>query len=189
MKKLFYIAISLSVIFFFSTTTLAEEEGEPTTYFTIFGEIEPNIMSKVLLASISMTTPSLTLLINSFGSDTDSAMSFYSSVKKTKPNIITVGLGSISSAAVLLFCSAEKRIISRRAYIILHPIKTNFEGITLDVAKKMNDFLTKNYSKAISETTNGKLTPKKIVEMMKENTLLTGEQAVSLGIATELLEK
>jgi ATP-dependent protease ClpP protease subunit len=180
-KKL--LSIVMLLVLLFPLTVLAEEKKE-VTFITVFGGITSEVMSDITLTSL--TVPSFTLLINSYGGDVDSAISFYNLTRKTKPDFKTVGLGTISSSAVILFCSAKKRVISSRAYMVLHPISS--EGATLEpgALKKMNDFLTKVYSEIVSSSTNGKLKPEDVVGMMKDCTFLTGEEVFKLGIATEL---
>lgn len=166
----------------------ADKSNSNVNHFFVFGDITSQLMEQLIAASLNKEMP-LRILINSPGGDIDAALSFYNSAKRTKPDLKSIGLGTISSAAMMVFCSAEKRVISKNGYIVLHSISTEGNGLSSDVQKKMNDFLSSKYADIIASSTGGKLKTEQVLDMMKKNTFISGEEAFKLGIATELLEE
>jgi ATP-dependent protease ClpP protease subunit len=49
---------------------------------------------------------------------------------------------------------------------------------------RLKDF---QYASVVSNATDGKYTPEKILELMKQNTILTAEEAVNMGLAHKIL--
>lgn len=188
MKKgsvLTYLIVMLVSIFYFINVSTGEEDKKEVLHLLAFGEVNDSLVEPLIVAVLERKP--FTLLINSPGGSVDSAMSFYNVTKKTNAKIKTVCVGTASSAATILFCSAEKRLISRRSYIFLHSISST-GTLGINATKNINDFLTQNYAEVIALVTGGKLTTEDVIKMMKEETFISGEEAVKLGIATELTD-
>ena len=60
---------------------------------------------------------------------------------------------------------------------------------TLDMENTLKEDRLKDYQYAsvVSSATNGKYSPEKILEMMAQNTILTAEEAVNMGLAHKIL--
>lgn len=134
------------------------------------------------------------LIIKSSGGNVESAMAFYDTVKYAlKKKITVIGVGQISSSAVIMFCVGEKRLIGKNSYMLLHNINTTFKSKnpTEKDKKEGRDQVTileSLYAKIISETTNGKVSQEQVKEMMNKSTTLTAPEVVKMGIATDLLD-
>lgn len=136
------------------------------------------------------------LLVNSFGGGTGIGMSFYDTVRTwLKPKLYTIGSGDVDSSGVLIFLSGEKRFLTPNTTMLLHLGGRTFDkekrfstGDMENILKedKLKDF---QYASVVSEATEGKCTPEKILELMSQNTILTAEEAVNMGLAHTILRQ
>lgn len=138
---------------------------------------------------------SVCLFISSGGGACRTGFSFYEfMVRILKPKLITVALGEVGSIAILMYLAGTTRYITKGATLYLHEASRTFSGDTSFSLSEVDTCLEelridqKKYLSIILERTDGKLSEKKILEMMKQNTTLTAEQAVEMGLAHEILE-
>jgi ATP-dependent protease ClpP protease subunit len=183
-KRIFGMIVMFLLV---SSFCFAEEKEENEVTFTAFGEVTSEMSEKLI--ALSFDASKINILINSSGGDIDAAMSFYNFAKSEKFKVKTSCLGTASSAAAILFCAGEERLISQRGYIILHRISSEASGISPGVIDAMNDYSRNNYASIISSATKGKLSSKKVLEMMEKETFISGEEAVKNGIATGLIKE
>ena len=135
------------------------------------------------------------LLINSYGGQTGIGMSFYDSVKSVfKPNLLTIGSGDVDSSGVIVFLAGSKRYLTKNTTLLFHLAGRTFgtekRFSTLDLENILKEDKLKDYQYAcvVSDATDGRYTPEKVLEMMAHNTVLTAEEAVSMGLAHKVLE-
>lgn len=134
------------------------------------------------------------LILKSSGGNLESAMAFYDTIKYVVHRDLTVvGVGQVSSAAVIMFCAGEKRLIGKNSYMLLHNVKTTYKEKPTENDKKEGSdqkmILELLYAEIVSETTNGKITPAQVKDMMDKSTTLTAQEVVKMGIATGLLDE
>jgi ATP-dependent Clp protease protease subunit len=134
------------------------------------------------------------LLVNSPGGATGIGMSFYDTMRSVlKPHLRTVGMGDVDSSGIIVFLSGTKRSITRNTTLLFHLAGRTFgtekRFSTADLEDILKEDRLKDYQYAcvVSDATSGRLSPEKVLEMMKKNTVLTAEEAVSLGIAHHVI--
>lgn len=134
------------------------------------------------------------LIVNSPGGATGIGMSFYDLIRSVlKPTLTTVGTGDVDSSGVIVFLAGTKRYLTRNTTLLFHLAGRTFgtekRFSTADLEDILKEDRLKDYQYAcvVSDATEGRLTPEKVLEMMKKNTVLTAEEAVSLGIAHKVL--
>jgi ATP-dependent Clp protease protease subunit len=134
----------------------------------------------------------LTMYINSNGGDLNSAFALIDVMKQSKCPIRVVGLGSICSAAFMIFSSGTKgeRYIANNTSIMCHQYSDGMEGKHHDIKSRFKEL---------------ELTNTRMIEVLKENTgletrtikskllcptdvWLTAEELIELGIADNFLE-
>jgi len=105
----------------------------------LFGEIDTESVHKIIKwivyeNTLSLKTP-LTLYINSHGGSLLDAFALIEVMKKSKRKIRTVGIGSIMSAAFIIFVSGSKgeRYISKTSSNLCHQLSTEIEGKHHDI--------------------------------------------------------
>ena len=134
----------------------------------------------------------LTMYINSNGGDLNSAFALIDVMKQSKCPIRVIGLGSICSAAFMIFSSGTKgeRYIANNTSIMCHQYSDGMEGKHHDIKSRFKEL---------------ELTNTRMIEVLKENTeletrtikskllcptdvWLTAEELIELGIADNFLE-
>jgi ATP-dependent Clp protease protease subunit len=134
----------------------------------------------------------LTMYINSNGGDLNSAFALIDIMKQSKCPIRVIGLGSICSAAFMIFSSGTKgeRYIANNTSIMCHQYSDGMEGKHHDIKSRFKEL---------------ELTNTRMIEVLKENTgletrtikskllcptdvWLTAEELIELGIADNFLE-
>ncbi len=136
----------------------------------------------------------ITLLINSHGGATGIAMSFYDTVRTLfKPQLTTIGSGDVDSSGIIIFLAGGKRYLTRNTTLLFHLAGRTFgtekRFSTADLEDILKEDRLKDYQYAcvVSDATLGRSTPERILELMRQNTVLTSEEAVSLGLAHKVL--
>jgi ATP-dependent Clp protease protease subunit len=136
----------------------------------------------------------ISLIVNSPGGATGIAMSFYDTIRSVlKPALTTIGSGDVDSSGIIIFLTGEKRYLTRNTTMLFHLAGRTFgtekRFSTADLEDILKEDKLKDYQYAcvVSDATGGRSTPEKVLEMMRRNTVLTAEEAVSLGLAQKVL--
>jgi ATP-dependent Clp protease, protease subunit len=125
----------------------------------LYGDIEEdNIMNAIYWITYENMLPGdnvLTLYINSMGGSLTDAFALIDVMRTSRKPIRTIGLGSVISAAFLIFASGSKdlRIISKNASIMCHQFSSGMDGKYHDI-------------KAI--TKENELTNERMINLLKE---------------------
>ena len=135
------------------------------------------------------------LMVNSYGGATGVGMSFYDAVKSwMRPKLVTIGSGDVDSSGIIVFLAGEKRYLTKNTTLLFHLAGRTFtEGkrySTADMENMLKEDRLKDYQYAcvVSDATNGRSSPEKILELLAHNTVFTSEEAVSMGLAHKVLE-
>lgn len=154
-----------------------------------------NVISKVKELVIEDPSDEVHLLVNSYGGPTGVGMSFYDATKTwLRPNLVTIGSGYVDSSGVIVFLAGHRRYITKNTTLLFHLAGRTFENgkrfSTLDMENMLKEDKVKDYQYAcvVSDATGGKYSPEKILELMVNNTVLTAEEAVNMGLAHKVLE-
>lgn len=163
------------------------------------GGVNNDNLEKTLnsISALMKESPSedIQLVINSHGGATGIGMAFYDSVRSIlKPNLTTVGTGDVNSSGVTILLAGKKRYLTRNTTILLHLAGRTFgtekRFSTLDMEDILKEDKVKDYQYAcvVSDATEGRYSPEKVLELMKVNTVLTADEAVQIGLAHKVLE-
>ena len=160
-------------------------------YFS--GEIEENNIAEAIrwiifenLKSEDETKP-LVLYINSIGGDLAEAQALIAVMRKSKRPICTIGVGSVCSAAFMVFAAGTKglRYISDTASVMCHQFSGGFEGKYHDMKSmfKENELMNDRMVKLLQEFTG--LEPKKIKSKLlpPSDVWFTADEVIELGVA------
>lgn len=115
------------------------------THF-LYGEIDEESIKKTIqwITYENMNESEekvLTLYINSSGGDLYEAFALIDTMKASKYEVRTIGLGKIMSAAFLIFCSGTKgqRFIGKNTGIMCHQHHDNIDGKYHDLRASMKE--------------------------------------------------
>lgn len=134
------------------------------------------------------------LLVSSYGGGTGIGMSFYDAVKTwLKPKLYTIGSGDVDSSGIIVFLAGEKRFLTPNTTMLLHLGGRTFDRDKRFSTEDMQNMLKEDrlkdlqYAGVISDATGGKLSPDKVLKLMANETILSAEEAVNLGLAHKIL--
>jgi len=134
----------------------------------------------------------LTLYVNSTGGDLYQAFALIDIMRSSKHSIRTIGIGSVMSAAFLIFTSGTKgeRYIAANTGIMCHQFAggggdAKFHDLKAEM--KENELLNQKMVNILKEATG--LTPSRIKSKLlpASDVYMTAQEALDLGIADQLL--
>lgn len=135
------------------------------------------------------------LTVTCAGGPTGTAMSFYDHMRYVlKPPLVTIGSGDVDSSGIIIFLAGEKRYLTKNTTLLLHRAGRIFDGGKRYTASEIEAMFREDnlkdfqYASVISERSGGRLTTKRVLELMDANTILTPVEAVAFGIADTILE-
>jgi ATP-dependent Clp protease protease subunit len=133
----------------------------------------------------------LTLYVNSTGGDLYQAFALIDIMQSSKHSVRTIAIGSIMSAAFLIFASGTRgeRYLAANTGIMCHQFSGSAEAKYHDLKAEMkeNEFLNQkmiNILKAATDLTVSKIKAKLLPA---SDVYMTAQEALDLGIADQLL--
>lgn len=125
-------------------------------------------------------------MVNSPGGYVTPAMSLIQMMITSATPIHTYNVGACCSAAFLIFIAGEKRFTTKYNYFMDHDIQAGAWGRPGDMEKQVAN--TKKLGELIQNyiTTRTKLTAQDFKKRTSDEEWWLGEQAITLGIATDL---
>lgn len=146
----------------------------------------------ITFENITEKEKTLTLYINSEGGDLYQAFALIDVMNKSHHPIKTIGIGSVMSAAFLIFACGTKgqRYIAPNTGIMCHQFSSQTENKYHDIKAQMleNELCNERMLNVLMKAT-GK--PKAFINqrlLPPSDVYLTAETAISYGIADELFE-
>ena len=133
----------------------------------------------------------LTLYVNSTGGDLYQAFALIDIMQSSKHSVRTIAVGSIMSAAFLIFTAGTKgeRYLAANTGIMCHQFSGSADAKFHDLKAEMkeNELLNQKMVNILKEATG--LTPSRIKSKLlpASDVYLTAQEALDLGIADQLL--
>lgn len=124
------------------------------------------------------------VLINSEGGVVDVGFDIFNYLKSLQLPLTTVGSGLVASIATVIFMAGDKRILTKGTEFMIHSPMGGVDG-TADEIAEYAEHVRDAETKLIKFYTNQTgLSQDAIAPLLKNETWLTEEQAISLGFAT-----
>ena len=185
---------------YFSITRSPEEK---TADIYIFGDIRSNKggLSGLLQANSDQSSYDLanqvagipedwaiTVHINSNGGELKEGLGIYN-VLKSRGNVTTICEGFAASAGSVIFCAGKTRIMQPASLLFIHQAQMVAEGNSDDFQKAADDLRIVT-SAAVEAYKEAGITidDDQLDAMLKAETWITPEEAVSYGFATQVSE-
>lgn len=127
------------------------------------------------------------IFINSDGGVVSAAMSLIDMIKVSRTPVITIGLGRVLSAAILILISGHRRYILRHTSGLIHD---GFSGVS-DSIGKMFDYM--QYMSMVDKQVRGcvldstKITPEMFDSNFRKDWYIDSDEMIRLGIADEIV--
>jgi ATP-dependent protease ClpP protease subunit len=125
--------------------------------------------------------------INSVGGNWVIAQGMYGMLKASPLKVDTYNDGIAASSASLVFMAGRKRLMSAHARLMIHECSGSAAGQVADLEKAITGQKAINDSMAAVYAAATGLPLERIVQMMKDETWLSAEEAVALGFATGII--
>ena len=159
------------------------------------GEINEETINEtirwIIYENLSETEKTLALYINSPGGDLNEAFGLIDIMRNSKHPIQTIGLGSVCSAAFLIFAAGTKgeRYISKNTSIMCHQYTGDLQGKYHDMKAyiRENELTNLRMISLLQECTD--LEPRAIKTKLlpPSDVWFTAEELVELGVADQIL--
>lgn len=140
------------------------------------------------LECIDMSKP-ISVYVDTYGGNLDAALCMYDAMKACCCPIVTVGIGKVMSAGVLLLAAGDKgnRFITENTRVMIHEVSGGMSGpisemeISIAESRRMQEVYV-----ALLSKDSGKI-KSKIVKDMKRESFMSAVEAVKYGIADKLV--
>jgi len=128
------------------------------------------------------------LHITTNGGDLLAGFFAYDKIKTSAIPIITVIEGCVASAGSLLSMAGSKRYMTENSHLLIHQLRTGIIGTyeeLVDESANCNQFMSRLVT-LYKENSNGKLTKKKIKDILKRDIFWDTKTAISNGLVDEV---
>lgn len=169
---------------------------QENSIFFLNGEIEEDNIAEcikwIVFENLDRKTEKiLTLYINSTGGDLYQAFALIDMMKTSNWPIRTIGIGSIMSAAFLIFSAGTKgeRYIAPNTGIMCHQFSSGTEAKYHDIKAEMkeNDLLNKKMLEILKEASELPVTKIKQKLLGPSDSYFTAIELMNMGIADHML--
>lgn len=165
-------------------------EGINPTSILLLNKTISDLSRHMLITQITFDLPQpphIKLHINSDGGEVFSALSLVDRIRSSKVPIHSYAEGLVASAATLISVSCQKRYIGRNAIILIHQVRSWFEGTYEDFKdeKQNMDLIMKLVKDVYLKHT--KFKENELDELLKRDIYLNAEDAIKYGIADEII--
>lgn len=132
----------------------------------------------------------INVFINSYGGEVAEALAIYSALKRHSASVHTYCDGFACSAATIIFCAGDVRIMGSIALLMIHNCMSYIGYANSEEMRKAaedNDKINRSSINAYLAVTG--LSEEKITELMDNATWLTAKEALEYGFATEIADQ
>lgn len=126
--------------------------------------------------------------VNSNGGELKEGLGIYNTLK-SRDKVTTICEGFAASAGSLIFCAGQKRIMQPASLLFIHQASMYAEGNSDDFAKVSEDLrIVTEAAVAAYREAGVNVSDEQLYGMLKAETWITPEDAVTMGFATEIEE-
>jgi ATP-dependent Clp protease protease subunit len=127
--------------------------------------------------------------IKSGGGESDAGLFAFNFLKNLNIKKTTINLGNVDSAAVLLYCSGDNRLVTEHSRFVLHESTINLNGnFSKNKLKETSDYLkqiNEDYINIISNTLVGDYID--IRKEISEGYIIDSKKSIELGLSKEII--
>lgn len=129
----------------------------------------------------------ITVGINSYGGEVKEGLAIYNALKNSKAKVITRCDGFACSAASIVFCAGDERIMNDSSLLMIHNAWSWAEGDANALRKQADDLdkITEPSIRAYLSVSN--LEEDEIRAMMDSETWIDPDEALEMGFATSVV--
>lgn len=164
------------------------QDGECDTDNTLASQLTKSLH---ILTDLSSTEP-IYIDLNNSGGEVSHGMAIWDSIHYCPCHVSITVLGQASSMGSVILQAADTRILTPHSYLLIHygeaSIHTNSISLKNHAAHEeiINTRIENIYLDKIREK-KPKFTRKQLSDMLKEDTILTAEEALALGLCDQVI--
>ena len=130
----------------------------------------------------------ITVRINSYGGEVKEGVAIYNALKNSPAKVTTVVDGFACSAASIVFCAGDERIMCDASLLMIHNAWSWAEGDANALRKQADDLdkLTEPSIKAYLSVAD--ITEDELRQMMDAETWIDSDDALEMGFATQVIK-
>jgi len=135
----------------------------------------------------------INIIMNNPGGDEYHGMAIFDAIKNCKSHVTITVFGMGCSMGSIILQAADERIVTENSRVMIHygthepyPNHTKIVLAWVEDGEKFCQWMRNTYLEKIQEK-HPKTTEKDIDEMLNFDTILTGQEAVDLGLADKVL--
>ncbi len=151
-------------------------------------ESAERLIKQILLLEADGDDP-IKLFIDSPGGDADAGYAIFDMLRFVKPDIITVGMGTVASAGALVHLAARKenRLSLPNAHFLIHQPLSGIRGVATEIEIHARELekLREKINKLIARETGQKV--KKVSEDTDRDYWLNAEEALEYGLVSRII--
>ena len=173
----------------------AIDEDQDTADLYIFGDItswpwkDSDKSSSEIVAELqALTVKNITVHINSYGGEVAEGLAIYNTLKNSDKNVTTICDGFACSAASVVFMAGSKRLMNKASLLMVHNAWSIAQGNADDLEKAAKDLRTISEACKAAYLEQATISDKEMQKLMDKETWITPDDAVSYGLATEVVE-
>lgn len=168
----------------------------PSRTITITGEVDADMYLNVIknLHALDQTDGTVTIYLNSEGGSVVDGLAIYDAIRAMKNYVRIYVWGEASSAASFILQAGDERVVAPNAHIMVHygtetlgPDNPQSVERWAKRNKELAEVMENIYLEKIKEK-KPRFTKKKLTDMLTFDTILSGKQAVELGLADKVLD-
>lgn len=165
-----------------------------TRTILLSGEIDKDLAEKTvrqLLLLEDMGDDLIRIFIDSPGGDADAGYAIFDMIRFVKPDVWTIGMGLVASAAAIIQLAApkERRVGLPNSHYLIHQPLSGIRGVATDIeihAKEL-DKLKERINKLIADETGVKF--KQVEKDTDRDFWMNAEEAVKYGLISRVVSK
>ena len=151
-------------------------------------EMAERLIKQVLLLEADGDDP-IKVFIDSPGGDADAGYAIFDMLRFVKPEVITVGMGTVASAAALVHLAAarENRLSLPNAHFLIHQPLSGIRGVATEIEIHARELekLRDKINRLIAEETGQKV--KKVAVDTDRDYWLNAEEAKDYGLISRII--
>ena len=171
----------------------AASDDERIIYFT--GEVSEGSVSQAIAAMFAMSKRDhklpIYLVIETYGGSVDSMFSLYDAIKFVPCPVITIAMGKVMSAGVLILASGHKgkRLIAPHARVMTHPAWGHMAGNVFEIKHELKEMerQEEQWLEAMEFESGTPIETLREINERRGDQYLTPQECIDLGIADSLL--
>lgn len=163
-----------------------------TRTILLSGEINKDLAERAVRQLLLLETEGeepIRVFIDSPGGDADAGYAIFDMLRFVKPEVKTIGMGTVASAAALvhLAASRENRLSLPNAHFLIHQPLSGIRGVATEIeihARELEKLQTK-INKLIAEETGQKVA--KVAKDTDRDYWLNAEEALQYGLISRII--